>query len=146
MLCHHADHCCVSQALWIGRTNDCFSHLAACTALPNTVRVNPWAGDFQVGSSSILPSPVSEVCGIFSNRFILSSDGRQPRAHSIAYYVRVAWFPPSTACKKAPMIGSGPFVGWFPHFVHQTAFRHLVIVLRLPSECWNHKFVSPSQA
>lgn len=145
MLPCNADHCCVSQALWLSRTNDCFSHLAAWTALPNTVRINPWAGDFQVGSSSIFPSPVSEVCGIFSNRFILSGDGRQPRAPSLAYDVKVAQIPPSKACKKAPMTNSGPFVGWFPHFIHQAGFKHLVIVPLLPSECWNHKFVSPCQ-
>lgn len=58
---------CVSQASQLGRTSDCFSTLAACTAPSGAMKAAPRGGDVQVRSTSIHLSPVSEVPGVFSS-------------------------------------------------------------------------------
>ena len=70
---------CVSQASQLGRTVDCSSPLAACTAPSGTMKAAPRGGDVQVRSSSIHPSPVSEVPGVFSSDAYLQLLGGNER-------------------------------------------------------------------
>lgn len=58
--------------------------LAACIASSDTMKASLQGGGLKV--SSILSSPsVSEMCGVFNNRDLLSNSGRQPRAMIIVY-------------------------------------------------------------
>lgn len=54
---------------------DCFSPLAAGIAPSGIMRASSQQGGFQVNSSLISPSTVSEVCSIFSNRVLSSISG-----------------------------------------------------------------------
>lgn len=50
--------------------------------------VGPQERGLQVSSSSILSNPVSTVCGVYSNRNLLSSSGRLLRTMEIVYTAR----------------------------------------------------------
>ena len=63
---------CVSQASQLGRTVDCSSPLAACTAPSGTMKAAPRGGDVQVRSSSIHPSPVSSAVMLTFDVSVLS--------------------------------------------------------------------------
>lgn len=54
-------------ALVLGRTIDCFSPLVSCIAPPDHITASPQVF-FKVSSSSVSPTPVSKICGVFSNR------------------------------------------------------------------------------
>lgn len=51
------------------------SSVGACKAPSDTMRASPQKGNFQVSSCSIHPCPVSEVCGVFSNKDLPSNSG-----------------------------------------------------------------------
>lgn len=51
------------------------SSVGACKAPSGTMRASPQKGIFQVSSCSVHPSPVSEVCGVFSNKDLPSNSG-----------------------------------------------------------------------
>ena len=55
------------------------SSVGACKVPSDTMRASPQKGNFQVSSCSIHPSPVSEVCGVFSNKDLLSNSGANQR-------------------------------------------------------------------
>lgn len=60
-----------------------FPPLADCTAPSNNMEAHPQGGGFQVISSLVPTRAISEVCGIFSNRSLLSIS----RAMALAYIV-----------------------------------------------------------
>ena len=71
----------------LGRTIDRLSPLTACTTPSDTMNTSSQGGSFQVGFSSIPPSPVSKLSIIFSKRDLPSNSGKQPKATAIAYIV-----------------------------------------------------------
>lgn len=61
-------------------------------ALSGPIRASPQGWDFQVSYSLILQSPVSGMCGIFSNTALPTNSGRQARAMATACIAwRVSW-------------------------------------------------------
>lgn len=85
-LCHG------SQVSQLNRTIVCFLPLEACIAPSNIMKTSPQAGGIYSRSNSAPPGPVSKVCGVFSNRDLPSTSGRQPKATAITYNVlRVSW-------------------------------------------------------
>ena len=57
----------------------------ACPEPSGTLKSSPQGGGFQAKSSWDPLSPVSEVHDVFSNRDLLSTSGRQPRATAVTY-------------------------------------------------------------
>ena len=68
----------------MGRVIDGFSSLAACTGPSELMRAGPQGG---ATSGSILPSPLPEVCSVFSRRILLSSPGMQLRTNWHEFYI-----------------------------------------------------------
>lgn len=64
-----------------------FSREDSCTTPSDTMNTSSQGGSFQVGFSSIPPSPVSKLSIIFSKRDLPSNSGKQPKATAIAYIV-----------------------------------------------------------
>lgn len=54
-----------------------------------TGKAIPHRGSFQIRSISDHLGPVSEGCGVFSNRVLISTSGRQSRTTAIVYQVLV---------------------------------------------------------
>lgn len=52
------------------------SSVGACKAPSGTMRASPQKANYQVSSCSVHPSPVSEVCDVFSNRTYLQILGQ----------------------------------------------------------------------
>ena len=48
--------------------------------------MSPWGGCIQVRSSSIPPSPVSEICGVFNNRDFQMVGGNQGNGNSLWWF------------------------------------------------------------
>lgn len=69
---------CGSQAFLLGRTTDCSFLLVACIASSDTIRVGSQERGLRTSSSSNPPNPVSEVCGVFSSRILISSSSEAP--------------------------------------------------------------------
>lgn len=82
-MCHYCTlwyivPCCSLSDLHPGRTFNHFSPLGDCIEASGSVRDSIQGGGFPVGSS-LDPSPMSKD-GVFSNRVLPSSSGRQPKA------------------------------------------------------------------
>lgn len=72
-----ADHFCGLHYLQIGSSTDWFSPLKAYVVPSGALNSSPQGGSFHVSCYSILPSPVSEVCGVLSKEVLLSSSLRK---------------------------------------------------------------------
>lgn len=91
---------------------DCFSLLASFRTYLHTIRASPQGGAFLVTSKSIPLSPVSEMCDIFSNKFVPSSSGKQHRAMAIASKVfGLSWTPGQQPEGRLPMSGTWVLLG-----------------------------------
>ena len=66
-----------------GKTIACFTPLEDCMGPSGTLKASPQGGGFQDRSSPGSLDPVSRVHGVFSNRELPSTFGRQPRAAAI---------------------------------------------------------------
>ena len=63
-----------------GRTEGgCYAPLVACMATYNTARPHPQGEDIQFSYDAIPPSPVSEMCVVFSSANLHSHARRPPR-------------------------------------------------------------------
>lgn len=93
----------------MGRSIDCFSSVESME-YSGTGKATPHRGSFQVRSISDHLGPVSEGCGVFSNRDLISASGRQPRTIAVVYQVlvvslakmtkKVTLRPPVQACVR----------------------------------------------
>lgn len=79
----YAGDCC--GAGFTAGSNWLISLLAAHIAPLSTMKVSLQGEGFQVNSSSSPPSPMSEVCFVFSNTVLPPSSVRKPRAMATAY-------------------------------------------------------------
>lgn len=66
----HGGHCSL-QYSQLGRTFNCFPPLATYINPSDTVRASSQEGDFQMSSSLIPPSALSEVHNVFNNKVLL---------------------------------------------------------------------------
>lgn len=77
-MAYYTHPCCGLQVGQLGRTINHSSLLTAHLAHADITKASPRGEEgFQVNSSSVLPSLVTDVGGIFSNRVLLASSGRQ---------------------------------------------------------------------
>lgn len=88
--------CCGSQMSWLRRTSNCFLAMAACTVCCGTMGGRMQESHIQVRLSSNNLSPLSSLCGVYSNRGLCSISEKQPRAtatKSILYWesTRLPW-------------------------------------------------------
>lgn len=79
----------------MSRIIKCFSPLSACMASTDTMGSSPQEGCFQVSFPSVpLQSPVSQMCGIFSNRvFPSGSEFQTPYLPSPHFLISHFLFP-----------------------------------------------------
>lgn len=83
----HCVDCCGSQVPQQGRPNHFFS-LENFIPLSGSMKATPQARRFQVISNSYLLSPMSKECGFISNRALLLTSEKQPKASPIANIIQ----------------------------------------------------------
>lgn len=89
----------------------CFPPLEAGTTISHTLKASPEGGGFNVRSSSGALGLVSKAHGVFSNRDLLSTSEKQPRAIAIAYTFYMALESSDQQLRRVFLVfGSGVFV------------------------------------